>query len=212
MEVRDTLNPDQNTARYPDEGDEPITVEKLYSIQIITDDGGHVEIGGVTVDNGKTYYYKAGTRLVIESIPENGSRTATLRINGEEVELTSEYFHEDETSAVIESIDQSYVIEAYFSMDYSGIMQALTYYENTGKYKVKHTITATADEGGSISPEGKTIVYYGDKLTYTITPDAGYTIAAIYVDGQYVKAAETYTFTETSRNRRIHVTFKKIDG
>lgn len=209
VEVRDTLNPDTNTARYPKDGDEPIVVDKLYSVKIITDDGGHIEINGVTVENGKTYYYKAGTRLVIESIPDKGDRTTLLRINGEDVELTSAYFHEDDTSAVIESIAESYVIEAYFGMDYSAIMQALTYYETTGKYKVKHTITATAGEGGSISPEGTTIVYYGDKLTYTITPDEGYTIASILVDGQRVKVADTYTFTETIRNRRIHVTFKK---
>lgn len=212
VQVRDTKYPEDNmvTSPDPDKGEGGITVDKLYSVKVITDEGGHVEINGVTVENGGMYYYLLGTRLVIESIPDKSNRTATLRINGEEVELTSEYFHEDETTAVIESIDQSYVIEAYFGMDYSGIMQALTYYESTGRYKVKHTITATADEGGSISPEGKTIVYYGDKLTYTITPDEGYTIASIQVDGQRVQVAETYTFTETSRNRRIHVTFKKI--
>lgn len=218
VQVRDTENPEDNVVTYPDpdKGEGGITVDKLYSVKVITDEGGHVEINGVTVENGGMYYYLLGTRLVIESIPDKSNRTATLRINGEEVELTSEYFHEDETTAVIESIDQSYVIEAYFGMDYSGIMQALTYYESTGKYKVKHTITATVagtatDEGGSISPEGKTIVYYGDKLTYTITPDSGYEIAMILVDGKRVDVADTYTFTETSRDRTIAVTFRAVE-
>lgn len=205
IEVRDTANYDNVVT--PNVDSETVTVDKWYSVRVTSNAGGRVEIDGEPIVQqviDQTYYFLEGSRIEITAIPNQGNRTAKLRVN--------QYLSKEASTYVIESIDQSYEVEVDFGMDYSGIEQALTYHETEGKYKVKHTITATAGEGGSITPEGNTIVYYGDELTYTMTPDEGYAIASVLVDGQRVPITDTYTFTETSRNRRIHVTFKKIDG
>ncbi len=58
------------------------------------------------------------------------------------------------------------------------------------------TITASAGAGGSIEPEGTLTVDYGANHTFTISPDAGYEIEAVMIDGVAVEELDTYTATE----------------
>ena len=46
-----------------------------------------------------------------------------------------------------------------------------------------YTITASAGSGGSISPSGEVSVNHGGSQTFAITPDAGYHVADVLVDG-----------------------------
>ncbi len=70
-----------------------------------------------------------------------------------------------------------------------------------------YTITSTASAGGSISPSGSTIMNQGVSQTYTITPNAGYQIADVTVDGKSVGALATYTFNNVTANHTIAATF-----
>ncbi len=70
-----------------------------------------------------------------------------------------------------------------------------------------YTITATAGAGGSISPSGSTIMNQGVSQSYTITPNSGYKIASVTVDGAAVGAVATYTFSNVSANHTIAATF-----
>ena len=73
----------------------------------------------------------------------------------------------------------------------------------------QYTITATAGSGGSISPSQE-IVTEGDSQTFTITPDPGYEIDAVQVDGSPVShSGSTYTFTNVQSDHTIHVTFQQ---
>ncbi len=69
------------------------------------------------------------------------------------------------------------------------------------------TITASAGTGGSISPSGAVSVSYGGSQIFTITPDAGYTVADVRVDGASVGAVLTYTFSNVTTSRTISATF-----
>ena len=73
--------------------------------------------------------------------------------------------------------------------------------------KTTYTITATAGTGGSISPSGSTIMNQGVSQSYTITPNSGYKIASVTVDGASVGAVATYTFSNVSANHTIAATF-----
>lgn len=83
-----------------------------------------------------------------------------------------------------------------------------------------YTITASAGDGGSISPEGAVTVGEGMDATFTITPDAGYEISQILVDGQTVglsgivgaDGSATYTFGNVHDNHTIAVSFTKTGG
>ena len=70
-------------------------------------------------------------------------------------------------------------------------------------------ITATADEHGKIDPEGTVTVPKGESKTFTITPDSGYYIKDVLVDGKSVGAVSTYTFENVVDNHTIHATFAR---
>ena len=70
-------------------------------------------------------------------------------------------------------------------------------------------ITATADEHGKIAPTGDVVVPKGESKTFTITPDSGYHIKDVLVDGKSVGAVGTYTFENVVDNHTIHATFAR---
>jgi len=72
------------------------------------------------------------------------------------------------------------------------------------------TITATADPGGSISPQGSVSVSCGADTTFTITPDSCHLIADVLVDGVSAGAVTTYTFTDVTTSHTIHASFAPI--
>lgn len=72
-----------------------------------------------------------------------------------------------------------------------------------------YTIRTTTGAHGSISPSGWVSVREGWDQTFTITPDEGYTVAAVRVDGKYVGIGQKYTFRQVSEDHTIEVTFRK---
>ena len=74
------------------------------------------------------------------------------------------------------------------------------------------TISATAGAGGSISPSGSVFVAEGSDKVFTITPNSGYHIADVQVDGISVGAVSTYTFTDVVANHTISATFQSTGG
>ena len=73
------------------------------------------------------------------------------------------------------------------------------------------TITATAGEGGSITPAGKTEVTYGENQKYNFTANEGYIIASLKIDGveQTVEhtASGSYEFKAVKSPHTIEVSF-----
>ncbi len=72
------------------------------------------------------------------------------------------------------------------------------------------TITASAGTGGSISPSGSVIVAFGANQTFNITPNTGYAITNVLVDGLSVGTANTYTFTNVTVAHTIAASFTII--
>lgn len=77
--------------------------------------------------------------------------------------------------------------------------------------KEQYTITASAGSNGKISPSGSVKVIEGNDATFTITPNKGYQISQVTVDGKAVTVKNSkYTFEDVSANHKISVTFKKL--
>lgn len=76
-----------------------------------------------------------------------------------------------------------------------------------------YDITATASEGGTITAEGladgKVSVTEGESATFTITPNDGYRVDSLTVDGTAVDVVTEYTFSDVTANHTIAVTFAK---
>lgn len=70
-----------------------------------------------------------------------------------------------------------------------------------------HVITATAGAGGSISPSGTVTVIPGASQTFNITPETGYRIADVVVDGVSAGATSSYTFDNVTADHTISASF-----
>ena len=78
-----------------------------------------------------------------------------------------------------------------------------------GSSYTEYTITASAGAGGSISPSGSVSVREGRDKTFTITPDSGYRISDVLIDGKSVGAVERYTFEDVQKRHTIEAVFAK---
>ncbi len=79
-----------------------------------------------------------------------------------------------------------------------------------GQGQTVYTITASAGAGGSISPSGQAAVQLGAAQAFTITPNTGYIIASVTVDGVSQGPVASYAFSNVQANHTISATFKTI--
>ena len=75
-----------------------------------------------------------------------------------------------------------------------------------------YTITASAGAGGTISASGAVAASAGTSPTFTVTPNAGYYVVSVVVDGTTVvsnipSGGYSYTFSNVSANHTISATF-----
>ncbi|MEN8201692.1 MAG: T9SS type A sorting domain-containing protein [Bacteroidota bacterium] len=115
--------------------------------------------------------------------PDQGYDIDDVFVDGESQGAISEYEFED--------VEANHTISATFK-------------------RKTYTITPTAGEHGSISPSEATVVFYGSDLEFTISPDAGYGVNNVLVDGESVGKVSSYTFENIKANHSISVTFKKV--
>ena len=71
------------------------------------------------------------------------------------------------------------------------------------------TIVSRAEEGGRISPNGSNEYYYGTSAPYTITPNYGWEIKDVLVDGVSAGAVTNYTFENIRANHTIVAKFER---
>ncbi|MDO4939917.1 MAG: InlB B-repeat-containing protein, partial [Lachnospiraceae bacterium] len=123
--------------------------------------------------------------------PDTGYEIDTVTVDGAAVTPTSD------TTYKFTDVRAEHTLRVTFKEIYVPIPQ--------------YTITATAGPNGAVSPSSKT-VNEGEDATFTITPDTGYEVDQITVDGSEVtySGGSTYTFTDVDKNHTLRVTFKEI--
>ena len=75
-----------------------------------------------------------------------------------------------------------------------------------------YTINASAGSGGSIYPSGTITVSKGASQQFTITPNSGYAIQDVLVDGNSQGKISSYTFSNITSNHQIYASFEKTGG
>jgi hypothetical protein len=124
-----------------------------------------------------------GTNPVYTITPNAGFMVAALVVDGTQLPGATTY--------TFSSVNASHYINAYFA-----------------PVPVTVTITAGAAANGSISPAGANTVPGGSNQTFTITPDPGFTVAALSVDGTILPGATSYTFTNVTTDHYINAYFQ----
>jgi hypothetical protein len=105
-----------------------------------------------------------------------------------------------------------FVLEAYgiFRSTWtSGVLST----GNWGTYDVSHSsylIQSSVGYGGAITPS--THVAYQGSATFNITPNTGFTIGSVIVDGVYVGRVSSYTFDHVVADHTISATFQDQSG
>lgn len=74
----------------------------------------------------------------------------------------------------------------------------------------EYTIKATAGANGKINPSGEIKATEGKQLLFIFTPDSGYKVNDVKVDGKSVGAVLEYTFESVNADSTIEVSFKKV--
>jgi predicted small secreted protein len=70
-----------------------------------------------------------------------------------------------------------------------------------------HTIAATSERNGSITPSGEVYVRYQSNQSFRISADRGHHVTDVMVDGRSIGPVTRYTFRDVSANHSIDVLF-----
>ena len=71
-------------------------------------------------------------------------------------------------------------------------------------------VNASANAGGSISRQGAKSVIKGEDTVYAITPQYGYMVSDVKVDGESIGNVSTYTFKNINQQHSIDASFEKV--
>jgi len=125
-----------------------------------------VETGG-SISPAGTVTVDSGASQTFAVTPSSGYQISAVTVDGVSVGAVSSY--------TFDNVTANHTITATFAV-------------------TTYTITASAGTGGSISPTGTVTVNSGASQTFAITPNSGYQISAVTVDGVSVGAVSSYTF------------------
>ena len=144
--------------------------------------------------------------------------TATAGDNGSISPAGASVYRGDDQTFTIDP-EEGYEVDDVLVDDESvGAVSTYTFENVTGNHTISatfkpkvvtHTITATAGSNGSITPSGAVTVTDGADQSFTITPNKGYQIANVLVDGKSVGAVSSYTFQDVTADHTIYATFVK---
>lgn len=116
-----------------------------------------------------------------------------------------------------ENIDVGNVTVAPFSLDeaQSWYVAATAYdtYNNESAFSEEllcHPIAVTVGAGGTSAPNGTFFVDGAKPLTFTFTPNPGYVIDRVLVNGSSVGRGTTYTMNTVPGKTSVAVTFKAV--
>lgn len=109
-------------------------------------------------------------------------------------------------------LGQATVTDNYFAGQINDVRlytRALSEREIANLSGFTYRVTATAGNGGTISPSGQVALIPGSDATFSIRPGSGYSISDVRVDDNSIGARSSYTFNDISDNHTISATFRR---
>ena len=127
----------------------------------------------------------AGEEVVIETHPDRGYEVESMVVNGEDV-----------TDLII---DNTYsTSDTWYGLNVSVKFR-----------KIKYTIETSCSEGGTVSPT--VVVEYDNNVVVSFSPEEGYEIGQLYVDGVPVEnPGPDYSFNDVNESHTVYVVYSVI--
>lgn len=148
---------------------------------------------GGSINPSGTVTVTAGSSQTFSITPNGGYHIEDVLVDGTSVGAVSSY--------TFSNVQGNHTIHAVFDSNGGGSV-------TTPRY----IIEAEAGQGGEISPDGRVRVARGSDKTFTITPDKGYRIADVLVDGRSIGVVSRYTFENVRSDHTIEVIFEKYSS
>lgn len=166
-----------------------------------------------SVNKGLPQFSKYNT-IIIDSAITNGTVTADQRLlkNGEAQTVTLTATANDGFSLKEGSLKVYKTEDSTVTVPVIGNQFTMPNYDVTitAEFVKRLTIRVSQTQGGSITPSGNTEIRYGEDQTFTITPDQGYKIKDVEVDGVSIGQVSSYTFSKVDANHSIAVSFQAV--
>ena len=218
-----TITPDagENGSITPD-GPQTVNHGSSATFIITPDEGYHiteVQVDGINAGNGSTYTFTG--------VEEDHTIAASFEINTytlTPVAGSNGSISPSTPQLVTHGSSQTFLMVPAAGYHVSNVrvdgvsMGALTSYtfdDVTGDHTIEtsfeinsYTILPSAGNHGSISPGLSQLVDHGSDLTFNFTPDIGYHVADVLVDGSSVGAVSAYTFEDVDSDHSIEVSFE----
>ncbi|MDD4395657.1 MAG: hypothetical protein PHQ33_07215, partial [Bacteroidales bacterium] len=204
----------------------PIGIHTIFcgndtTFRIVPDEGYHIENLIVDYDTiqGDSIYTFTG-------VTENHTLSAIFQINSYEVSAiagvggtiapTSQFVNYGEDATLQITSDDCYFIDSVWL---DGIYQGndaeilLTNITDNQIVEVtfaqyQYTVSVSNPTNGTITPSRINTVTCGENLTLTVTPNQGYSIANLIVDGVTLPGNSSYTFFDIRENHTFDATFR----
>ena len=195
-----------------------------FSFTVTADPGYHV----TSVLDGATEL-GAGGSYTLHNVTANHTVSASFAINQYIVTLTAGTggtINPNTPQTVNHGGNLSFTVTADAGYHIASVLDGATDLGTGGSYALtgvianhtvaatfainQYTITVSAGAHGSISPAGPVTLNHGGSQAFTITPDAGYHVGTLNVDGGaqgVAPGAMTYSFTSVTANHTITATF-----
>ncbi len=74
----------------------------------------------------------------------------------------------------------------------------------------EYVISARCSAGGSVSPAGEKRCQAGDRAEYVLTPEAGYELRILEIDGEEVAPAGRWVFPDIRENHTLYAVFERV--
>ena len=202
--------------------DMPLSDADTYSVLLST--------GKITSKNDVTIKGNGGQTIGTEkylSVTQNGRVNVEAYVSDHDMGTVvgGGNYVEGSPVKLLAMPDDGYAFQGWYSE--SALVSTNEFYEFTAREDIclnavfaeiseneinVYTITATANEGGSISPNGSVTVNEGDNITFTITPNSNYTIEDVKIDGVSGGKITSHTFDNVTENHTISASFSKKSG
>lgn len=163
---------------------EDVELEAVYEITSYTVKASAGEGGTITPSGDVLVAH--GNSAVFTITPEKGYHVKEVLADNKAVTLTDNQY-------TFTDVKEPHTISASFEKDITTV-----------------TISASAGEGGNISPSGEVTAEIGSSVEFTVTPDDGYHVKEVLADDAVVSLTDgKYVFNEVKESHTIYASFEK---